>query len=111
MKDPIQEFMDSNICTSVEFLAKGRPSPFYNNDIPQQNIVRLTNELTSATYSFGLTYLDKPELDHLVGKSFEHCKQYLEQAERQAYDHYVKHKVRKSHVTFGNYISSGRNND
>lgn len=53
MKDPIQEFMDSNICTSVHYLAKGRPSPFYNNDIPQQNIVRLTNELTSATYSFG----------------------------------------------------------
>lgn len=111
MTDQIQQFMDNNVCTNVEFLAKGRPSPFYNNTVPQQNLVRLLNELTGATYSFGLTYLEEPNLDPLVGKSFEQCKQYLEQAERQAYDYYVKHKVRKSNVTFGTYISSGRNND
>lgn len=110
MKDPIAQFMD-NICTKVEFIAKGRPSVLSNSDVVQQNIIKMTNELTDATYSYGVSYATDIPLDDLVGKSFEQAKQYLEQVERQAYDIFVKNRVRTSRVTFGTYISSGRSND
>ena len=110
MKDPIAQFMN-NICTKVEFIAKGRPGALSNSEVVQQDIIKLTNELTDATYSYGVSYAKDIPLDHLVGKSFEQCKQYLEQVERRAYDIFVKNKVRTSRVTFGTYISSGRSND
>ena len=110
MTDPIAQFMN-NICTKVEFIAKGRPGVLSNSEVVQQNIIKLTNELTDATYSYGISYARDIPLDDLVGKSFEQCKQYLEQVERQAYDIFVKNKVRTSRVTFGTYISSGRSND
>lgn len=110
MTDPIAQFMN-NICTKVEFIAKGRPGALSNSEVVQQDIIKLTNELTDATYSYGISYARDITLDHLVGKSFEQCKQYLEQIERQAYDIFVKNKVRTSRVTFGTYISSGRSND
>lgn len=110
MKDPIAQFMN-NICTKVEFIAKGRPGALSNSEVVQQDIIKLTNELTDATYSYGISYARDIPLDDLVGKSFEQCKQYLEQVERQAYDIFVKNKFRKSRVTFGTYISSGRSND
>lgn len=110
MKDPIAQFME-NICTKVEFIAKGRPGVLSNSDVVQQDIIKLTNELTDVTYSYGVSYATNIELDHLVGKSFEQCKQYLEQVDRQAYELFVKNRVRTSRVTFGTYISSGRSND
>ena len=110
MKDPIAQFMN-NTCTKVEFIAKGRPGALSNSEVVQQDIIKLTNEITDATYSYGISYARDIPLDHLVGKSFEQCKQYLEQVERQAYDIFVKNKVRTSRVTFGTYISSGRSND
>lgn len=110
MKDPIAQFMN-NICTKVEFIAKGRPGALSNSEVVQQDIIKLTNELTDATYSYGISYARDIPLDDLVGKSFEQCKQYLEQVERKAYDIFVKNKVRTSRVTFGTYISSGRSND
>lgn len=110
MKDPIAQFMD-NICTKVEFIAKGRPGVLSNSDVVQQDIIKMTNELTDATYSYGVSYATNIPLDHLVGKSFEQAKQYLEQVERQAYELFVKNRVRTSRVTFGNYITSGRSND
>lgn len=110
MKDPIAQFMD-NICTKVEFIAKGRPGVLSNSDVVQQDIIKMTNELTDATYSYGVSYATNIEIDHLVGKSFEQGKQYLEQLERQAYELFVKNRVRTSRVTFGNYITSGRSND
>ena len=110
MTDPIAQFMN-NICTKVEFIAKGRPGVLSNSEVVQQDIVKLTNELTDATYSYGISYAKDIPLDDLVGKSFEQCKQYLEQVERKAYDIFVKNKVRTSRVTFGTYISSGRSND
>lgn len=111
MADQIQQFMDNNVCTKVDFIAKGRPSPYYNNAVPKQDMVIILNELNDTSYSFGLSYSGKPKLDHLVGKSFEQCKQYLEYEERKAYEHYIKHRVCKASVTFGTYISSGRNHD
>lgn len=111
MADQIQQFMDNNVCTKVDFIAKGRSSPYYNNAVPKQDMVIILNELNDTSYSFGLSYLTKPVLGHLVGKSFEQCRQYLEHEERQAYEHQLKHKVRKSYVTFGTYTSSGRNYD
>ena len=110
MTDPIAQFMN-NICTKVEFIAKGRPGALSNSEVVQQDIIKMTNELTDATYSYGISYARDIPLDDLVGKSFEQCKQYLEQVERKAYDIFVKNKVRTSRVTFGTYISSGRNND
>lgn len=110
MKDPIAQFMD-NICNKVEFIAKGRPGVLSNSDVVQQDIIKMTNELTDATYSYGVSYATDIPLDDLVGKSFEQAKQYLEQIERQAYDIFVKNRVRTSRVTFGNYITSGRSND
>lgn len=110
MTDPIAQFMN-NICTKVEFIAKGRPGALSNSEVVQQDIIKLTNELTDATYSYDISYAKDIPLDDLVGKSFELCKQYLEQVERQAYDILVKNKFRKSRVTFGTYISSGRSND
>ena len=110
MTDPIAQFMN-NICTKVEFIAKGRPGVLSNSEVVQQDIVKLTNELTDATYSYGISYAKDIPLDDLVGKSFEQCKQYLEQVELKAYDIFVKNKVRTSRVTFGTYISSGRSND
>lgn len=110
MKDPIAQFMN-NICTKVEFIAKGRPGALSNSEVVQQDIIKLTNEITDATYSYGISYARDIPLDDLVGKSFEQCKQYLEQVERKAYDIFVKNKVRTSRVTFGTYISSGRSND
>lgn len=110
MTDPIAQFMN-NICTKVEFIAKGRPGVLSNSEVVQQDIIKLTNELTDATYSYGISYASDIPLDDLVGKSFEQCKQYLEQVERKAYDIFVKNKVRTSRVTFGTYISSGRSND
>lgn len=110
MKDPIAQFMD-NICTKVEFIAKDRPDVLSNSDVVQQDIIKMTNELTDATYSYGVNYATDIPLDDLVGKSFEQAKQYLEQVERQAYDIFVKNRVRTSRVTFGTYISSGRSND
>lgn len=110
MTDPIAQFMN-NICTKVEFIAKGRPGALSNSEVVQQDIIKMTNELTDATYSYGISYARDIPLDDLVGKSFEQCKQYLEQVERKAYDIFVKNKVRTSRVTFGTYISSGRSND
>ena len=110
MTDPIAQFMN-NICTKVEFIAKGRSGTLSNSEVVQQDIIKLTNELTDATYSYGISYTRDIPLDDLVGKSFEQCKQYLEQVERKAYDIFVKNKVRTSRVTFGTYISSGRSND
>lgn len=110
MTDPIAQFMN-NICTKVEFIAKGRPGALSNSEVVQQDIIKLTNEITDATYSYGISYARDIPLDDLVGKSFEQCKQYLEQVERKAYDIFVKNKVRTSRVTFGTYISSGRSND
>lgn len=110
MTDPIAQFMN-NICTKVEFIAKGRPGALSNSEVVQQDIIKLTNEITDATYSYGISYARDIPLDDLVGKSFEQCKQYLEQVERRAYDIFVKNKVRTSRVTFGTYISSGRSND
>lgn len=110
MTDPIAQFMN-NICTKVEFIAKGRSGALSNSEVVQQDIIKLTNELTDATYSYGISYARDIPLDDLVGKSFEQCKQYLEQVERKAYDIFVKNKVRTSRVTFGTYISSGRSND
>lgn len=110
MKDPIAQFMN-NICTKVEFIAKGRPGALSNSEVVQQDIIKLTNEITDATYSYGISYARDIPLDDLVGKSFEQCKQYLEQVERKAYDIFIKNKVRTSRVTFGTYISSGRSND
>lgn len=110
MTDPIAQFMN-NICTKVEFIAKGRPGALSNSEVVQQDIVKLTNELTDATYSYVISYARDIPLDDLVGKSFEQCKQYLEQVERKAYDIFVKNKVRTPRVTFGTYISSGRSND
>lgn len=110
MTDPIAQFMN-NICTKVEFIAKGRPGALSNSEVVQQDIIKLTNEITDATYSYGISYARDIPLDDLVGKSFEQCKQYLEQVERKAYDISVKNKVRTSRVTFGTYISSGRSND
>lgn len=110
MTDPIAQFMN-NICTKVEFIAKGRPCALSNSEVVQQDIIKLTNEITDATYSYGISYARDIPLDDLVGKSFEQCKQYLEQVERQAYDIFVKNKVRTSRVTFGTYISLGRSND
>lgn len=110
MTDPIAQFMN-NICTKVEFIAKGRPGALSNSEVVQQDIIKLTNELTDATYSYGISYARDIPLDDLVGKSFEQCKQYLEHEERKAYDIFVKNKVRTSRVTFGTYISSGRSND
>ena len=110
MTDPIAQFMN-NICTKVEFIAKGRPGALSNSEVVQQDIIKLTNELTDATYSYGVSYAKDIPLDELVGKSFEQGKQYLEQIERQAYEHFVKNRVRTSRVTFGTYISSGRSND
>ena len=110
MTDPIAQFMN-NICTKVEFIAKGRPGALSNSEVVQQDIIKLTNELTDATYSYGISYARDIPLDDLVGKSFEQCKQYLEQVERKAYDIFVKNKVRTSRVIFGTYISSGRSND
>lgn len=110
MTDPIAQFMN-NICTKVEFIAKGRPGALSNSEVVQQDIIKMTNELTEATYSYGISYATDIPLDGLVGKSFEQAKQYLEQIERQAYDNFVKNRVRTSRVTFGTYISSGRNND
>ena len=110
MTDPIAQFMN-NICTKVEFIAKGRPGALSNSEVVQQDIIKLTNELTDATYFYGISYAKDIPLDDLIGKSFEQCKQYLEQVERKAYDIFVKNKVRTSRVTFGTYISSGRSND
>ena len=110
MTDPLAQFMN-NICTKVEFIAKGRSGALSNSEVVQQDIIKLTNELTDATYSYGISYARDIPLDDLVGKSFEQCKQYLEQVERKAYDIFVKNKVRTSRVTFGTYISSGRSND
>lgn len=91
MKDPIAQFMN-NICTKVEFIAKGRPGALSNSEVVQQDIIKLTNDLTDVTYSYGISYAKDIPLDDLVGKSFEQCKQYLEQVERQAYDIFVKTK-------------------
>lgn len=91
MTDPIAQFMN-NICTKVEFIAKGRPGALSNSEVVQQDIIKLTNELTDATYSYGISYAKDIPLDDLVGKSFEQCKQYLEQVERKAYDIFVKTK-------------------
>lgn len=92
-------------------MQKGRPGVLSNSDVVQQDIIKMTNELTDATYSYGVSYATNIPLDHLVGKSFEQAKQYLEQVERQAYELFVKNRVRTSRVTFGNYITSGRSND
>ena len=37
MTDPIAQFMN-NICTKVEFIAKGRPGPLSNSTIHEQHL-------------------------------------------------------------------------